>query len=272
MLPRTLVFVLPIHTEAELDQFQRILDAWEQLVCADFSFSILFTTTLPRVPRTSLPHEVHTWVDDPSLGTQTNVSLEWASVARHIRDRLDCLCWFWWEADVVPLRPDCFSFFLDRWEPGTKAMGYWVQDNLWNMRHRINGVGFYSRDFLDTVDASLIRPGLNFDHLRAYSPADVQRGTLIPLNDAYCLTHHEGRVNLSAQTRLMHGGLSREVLSELLSGTLAARLVSERERRYLANAKIAELRVREWSEAARAWLQARLPADPGQLNTSETST
>lgn len=250
-----LIFVMAIHTEAELRFFQRVLDSWDRLLETKFSFSILISTTLEQVPRTSLPHRVLRWTDDPALGTQTNVSLEWAAVAKLIRDELDCTCWFWWEWDAVPLRRDCFSHCLDQWTSGTQAMGYWVRDNLFNMRGRINGVAFYAREYLDSVDAREIAPGKNFDHLRAWTDAEVESGALVPLNEVYCLHHHEMRMNLSAETRLLHGQPGEETLNEVLGGTLQARFVSEAKRRFAVNATVAELRTRELIEQAQTTLR-----------------
>ncbi len=252
--------MIAVHSEFELACFQRILDSWSELIDAPFEFSLLFSTTLGKVPVTKFPHQTIAWVDRPGLSSQANVSLEWARVARFIRDNLECDCWFWWEWDVYPVRRDCFSFFLEKWTPSTQIMGYRHKDRFYAMKGKVNGASFYSRDFISHLDAELISQGTNFDVVRTYSEEEVARGVAIPLNDWYCMTQTEGKTVISPETRLVHGEKSADFWDKVLERpprrSLRSYTTSERLRRFRLRIRLVFLEILYCGRCVRGRLRA----------------
>ena len=236
------ILVLTYHTTKEFNQFQEILDSWDELLDISFNYEILFSTTIDPVPRTTIPFKVLRHVDPPG-DFRARVSHEWAFVAQHIERYVECACWFWWEADVLPVRPDCFTFFLQLWTPETQIMGYYVRDWRWNMHHKMNGVAFYSKHYWSFISADFAGSQLSFDQIRAFSPGKDQH-IFVALNRWYVMLSHDSGLVLTPDLRLVHGIKDRTLLEQIRGGRVVYPRGSQAYRtlRYLPRLAISPLR------------------------------
>jgi hypothetical protein len=211
-----LLFVIAYHTPAEFERFQFILDHWTELVDMQSPFSFLFVDSIGRKLNAAYEHRTLTYKDPPDLKHFQCVSREWAFVAKHIADEIDCEQWFWWEQDVLPVRKDCFDFFLRFWTGSCRIMGYHVKDNMWGMRHKINGAAFYARNYWRYVEPHFDLSG-TFDTRTAFD-AKTQAGAFVELNRWYGLCHHEGALRLTPSLRLVHGIKDDSLIRQVLCG------------------------------------------------------
>ncbi len=211
-----LLFVMSYHTEKERTRFQSILDHWDDLVEMERPFQFLFIDSLGSPLRTSLPHHSIPYLDPAGLSRGELISAEWAYVARYISEQVDCDCWFWWEGDVLPVRKDCFEFFMKLWNPERLIMGYHIKDNRWQMRNMINGVAFYAKDFWSFLKPHF-NPAITFDRQRAFTKKkDGER--FVELNRWYALCQHEGTLLLTPSLRLVHGIKDDSLLRQIVEG------------------------------------------------------
>lgn len=212
---RSVLFVMAYHGDRELDRFQEILSRWDDLLEMRSPFRFLFVSALDRKPTTAFDHSFLHHEDPPDTKRWKCVALEWARVARHVEESVDCDAWFWWETDVLPVRRDAFDFFLSLWTERCKIAGYRVRDRKWGMKRRINGVALYARDYW-----SFVKPCFNldgtFDTRRPY--LDAERDRFVELNRWYALVHHEERLRLTPELRLVHGIRDRSLLEQVLGG------------------------------------------------------
>ncbi|HYC55940.1 MAG TPA: hypothetical protein VEL28_13480 [Candidatus Binatia bacterium] len=219
-----LLLVMAYHSRRELDRFQRILDHWDELVEMRTPFTLLLVRTIDEELRTDLPRIDLRRSEDASRPSLELVAEEFLEICRYVEDNLECRCWFWWEHDVLPVRKDCFDFFLRRWRAGTSIMGYRVRDRLWNMKNRINGVAFYSRTYWSHLKPH-IRPSQAFDTWRTYTRRADGR-SFVELNRWYALVHHEKHLYLTPSLRLVHGISDDTLFEDLVGGTRHHRRVS----------------------------------------------
>jgi len=212
---RTLLFVMAYHNEREFALFQELLSRWDDLVEMSSPFRFLFVSSLDCRLTTDFDHSFLYHEDPPDTKKWACVALEWFRVARYIEESMDCDAWLWWESDVLPVRRDAFDFFLSMWSDGCKIAGYRVRDRKWGMKRRINGVAFYARDYW-----SFIKPVFNldgtFDTRRTFT--DQDRGRFVELNRWYALVHHEEKLRLTPEIRLVHGVRDRSLLDQILNG------------------------------------------------------
>jgi hypothetical protein len=213
-----ILFVMAYHSRREFDQYRRILDHWEELVEMNSPFRILFVDSIGEKIRTHLPHDTIEYADPPGLRRHQCINLKWAFVARHVEEARDCALWFWWEADALPVRRDCFEFFKGLWRGSHRIMGYHVKDDMWGMRHRINGVAFYARDYWSYFQPSY-DPAKTFDTCKRFDPR-ADRAHFAELNRWYGLVFHEKSSRrpfiLSPGLRLVHGIKDESLLEHVL--------------------------------------------------------
>ncbi len=223
-----IAFVFAYHNDGEFNRFQFILDHWAKLLDIKMPFQFLFVKSIDRDLRTDFGHRFLEHRDPPDLKKFQCIGQEWAMVAEYIENSVDCKYWFWWEHDVVPVRRDCFDFFVQKWSPSCRIMGYRVRDNKWGMKNRINGVALYSRDYW-----SFIKPCFNLlgtsDTRREFNRKD--KGQYVEINDWYALLHHEGRLFLTPSLRLVHGVQNDLLMKQVLTGKGPYPVVSERYRK-----------------------------------------
>ena len=219
---RTLLFVMAYHNDREFDIFQEILSRWDDLVELSFPFRFLFVSALDRRLSTGFQHSFLNYEDPPDTKRWVCVALEWSRVARYIEESMDCDAWLWWESDVLPVRRDAFDLFLSMWTDGCKIAGYRVRDRKWGMKQCMNGVAFYARDYW-----SFLRPAFNldgtFDTRRPFP--DSERAQYIELNRWYALVHHEEKLRLTPEIRLVHGVRDRSLLEQILGGKQSYQVV-----------------------------------------------
>lgn len=211
-----LQFVMSYHDGPSAERFQLILDHWDDLVEMASPFHILFTGPTEYRLRTELPHSYFHYVEPPDEKKFRRVSRKWATIAQHVEENVECTCWFWWEPDVVPVKKDCFEFFLRLWGDQTRIMGFHVKDKMWGMYHCINGAAFYSKRYW-----SYLQPWFSFeatfDTRKPFNPR-TERAEFVELNRWYALVHHEKRLRLTPAMRLVHGIKDTTLLEQLLEG------------------------------------------------------
>lgn len=211
----SILFVFAYHNDREFDRFQFILDRWEHLVDMHHPFHFLFVNSIDRNLQTKFKHRFLQYEDPPDLKKFQRVAQEWAIVARFIENTIDCKCWLWWESDVLPVKKDCFNYLLQLWTPSCRIMGYRVRDNKWGMKHRINGVAFYARDYW-----SYIKPHFNlvgtFDTRKAFHKDESN--LFVEINDWYVSLHHEEKIFLTPSIRLVHGVRDESLINQVLTG------------------------------------------------------
>lgn len=173
------------------------------------------------------------------------VSRQWARVAEYVERNVDCRCWFWWEWDALPVRPDCFEFLLSLWGPQTQIMGYHVQDNKWGMRHCINGVAFYSRQYWSYIQSYFNFNG-TFDSRKKFDP-QTEEQQFVALNKWYALVHHEKRLRLTPSLRLVHGVKDTSLLDQVLGGRRRFRYLPDWYRTMRNRLRVFSLSLRPWS-------------------------
>ena len=205
------------YNEEELKKFQFILDHWEQLVEMESPFKFLFVRSIDKRITTRFEHSFLEHKDQPGIKRFQCISQKWSRVARHIEEHIDCKYWFWWESDVLPVKKDCFDFFLRYWGEQCQIMGYKVKDNKWGMKNRINGVAIYSKRYW-----SYIKPYFNlrgtFDTRKPFD-LKTEKNIFVELNKWYSLVHHEGRLLLTPHLRLVHGIKDFSLIDQILNGT-----------------------------------------------------
>ena len=243
------------HSRTEWERFRRILDHWHELVEMKSPFRFLFVESIGEILRTDFSHDVLKHKDAPELKRFQKIAEEWAFVARHVEENMDCTCWFWWEPDVLPVQKDCFEFFRQRWNSACQIMGYHVKDNQWGMRHRINGVAFYARDnwshFATCFDTSQ-----TFDTCKRFDPKSDQN-CFVELNRWYCLGHHEVSPShpfmLTPNLRLVHGIKDESLLEHMLGQRKRFPMRSDawRALRYRFKLLLFQLRLRKMSPPER---------------------
>jgi hypothetical protein len=223
-----ILFVFAYHNDGEFNRFQFILDHWEQLLDMKIPFQFLFVKSIDRDLRTRFRHQFLERRDPPDLKKFQCIGQEWAMVAQYIESSVDCTHWFWWEQDVVPVQRDCFDFFIRKWTPSCRIMGYRVRDNKWGMKNRINGVALYARDYW-----SFIKPYFNLlgtsDTRKEFGRKD--KGLYVEINDWYALLHHEGRLVLTPSLRLVHGVRDDQLMEQVLTGNGPVPVVTEQYRK-----------------------------------------
>lgn len=223
-----LLFVMPYCNEYEREKFQLIVDNWDRIVEMRSPFRILFVKTIDTRVATGLEHSFLDYRDPDGLPDSwaLRVSTEWAQVARHIEDSVDCKYWFWWEHDALPVRQDCFEFFLRLWSGDRcRIMGYKVKDNECGMRNKINGVAIYSKHYW-----SYIKPYFNlnggFDNNKVFC-SKAEKDAFVELNKWYSLVQHEGRLLLTPNLRLVHGIKDHSLVNHVLGKGGAYPVVSD---------------------------------------------
>lgn len=209
--------VMAYHNQREFEAFQFILEHWSDLVEMRSPFKFLFVKSYHRDIQTGHEHSVLEYQDPPEMTKRCQlINRQWSVVARHIWQSVECKCWFWWEHDVLPVRKDCFEFFMQKWTNKCQIMGYRVKDKLFGMHKRINGVAFYARDYWRFME-----PYFNldtfFDRLRPFGRKD--RRLFVELNKWYFLAHHEGPVVLTPRMRLVHGVKDHSLRDQIVNGT-----------------------------------------------------
>lgn len=221
------LFVFAYHNDCEFDRFQYILDHWEQLVNMQRPFQFLFVKSIDRDLQTRFKHLFLEHKDPLDLKKFQCIGQEWAMVAEFIENTIDCTYWFWWEFDVLPVKKDCFDFFIQKWTPSCRIMGYRVRDNKWGMKHRINGVALYARDYW-----SYIKPYFNLvgtsDTRKAFHKEEK---VYVEINKWYSLVHHEEKLFLTPILRLVHGIRDDSLLTQVLTGAGPHPMVSHLYRR-----------------------------------------
>ena len=248
-LALVILFVMAYHNRMERERFQRILDHWHELVEMKSPFRFLFVDSLGEKLQTDFPHDVLEYKDLPLLKRFQRTAWKWAFVAQYVEENMDCTCWFWWEWDVLPVQKDCFEFFRQRWTGSCRVMGYHVKDNKWGMRHRINGVAFYARDywsyFAPSFDAAR-----TFDTCKRFDPK-TDRNCFVELNRWYCLVQHEISSSfpfaLTPGLRLVHGIKNESLLEHMLGERkhFAVRSDTWRALRYRFKLLLTQLRLRK---------------------------
>ena len=215
---RKLLIVFSYHDQKEFVRIQRILDSLEQLLDLRFFFEILFSTTTSLTPQTCYPFNVLRHVDPPGEKTRRHIEMavtfEWMAVARYVQTCSDCDCWFWWEWDVLPVRRDCFMFFMSMWSEETLIMGFHVLDAQYNMKHRINSVAFYSRNYWSFFQPHFEQNPLPFDQVVKFDKKQTKH--FIPLNRWFSLIHHERKLLLTLSIRIVHGVKDESLLEQVL--------------------------------------------------------
>lgn len=132
-----ILFVFAYHKDSEFERYQFILDNWEKFLDMKTPFQFLFVKSIDRDLQTHFKHQFIERKDPPDLKKFQCIGQEWAMVAEYIESHIDCKCWFWWEHDVLPVKKDCFDFFMRKWTPSCLIMGYRVRDNKWGMRKKL---------------------------------------------------------------------------------------------------------------------------------------
>ncbi|HPX56457.1 MAG TPA: hypothetical protein PK425_07960 [Syntrophales bacterium] len=223
-----ILFVFAYHHDREVDRFQFILDHWAQLLNLEHPFQFLFVKSTDRDLRTPFKHLLLEHKDPLNLKRSQCVSQEWAMVAQLIENTVECDYWFWWEYDVLPVKKDCFDFFIRKWTPSCRIMGYRVRDNKWGMKHRINGVALYARDYWSYIKSYFNLLG-TFDTRKAFH--NDENDLFVETNDWYSLVHHEERLFLTPSLRLVHGIRDDSLIKQILTGTGPYPMVSELNRK-----------------------------------------
>jgi hypothetical protein len=230
-----ILFVFAYYNNHEFDRFQFILDNWEHLVDMKSPFKFLFVKSIDRYLRTEFEHQYLEYKDPSCLKGSQRVAQKWAAVSQLIESAIDCKYWFWWESDALPVKRDCFEFFTQKWTPSCRIMGYRVRDNKWGMKHRINGVALYARDYW-----SYIKPHFNlagsFDTRKAFH--NKENDLFVEINDWYSLLHHEGKLLLTPNLRLVHGIHDDSLINQVLTGNGPYPIVSNQHRRIHNSLKV----------------------------------
>jgi hypothetical protein len=204
------------HSSKELQRFQLILDHWTELVEMTMPFKFLFVDCIGERLQTSFEHRFLEYRDFEGRSKDLSITLEWAYDARYISENVDCDCWFWWETDVLPVRKDCFTFLMKHWNQERLIMGYHVRDNRWGMRNRINGSAFYSKHYWKAVEPRF-NPEITFDRQMVYRKKK-DKDRFLALNKWYALTHHEDRLLLTKNLRIVHGIKDESLIRQVLDG------------------------------------------------------
>lgn len=240
-----ILFVFAYHNDREFDRFQFILDHWQDLVDMRFPFQFLFVKTIERDLQTRFKHRFFKYQDQLDLKKFQRIAQEWASVSMFIESNIDCKCWFWWEPDVLPVKKDCFDYLIQKWTPSCRIMGYRVRDNKWGMKHRMNGVAFYAKDYW-----SYIKPHFNllgtFDARKAFH--EDEKDVFVELNDWYALVPHEEKLLLTPNLRLVHGVRDDSLIRQVLTGTQTYPMVSDLHRRIRNSLKVLWLECRGYKK------------------------
>jgi hypothetical protein len=211
-----LLFVMPYHNDQELEFFQFIIDHLTDFVEINIPFEFLFIHSIDKRIRTDFEHTFFAHRDDPAMKKWQHIAAEWFDVANHISENIDCKCWFWWEHDVLPVKKDCFDFFMSMWTESCQVMGYRVKDRKWGMKHKINGAAFYGKQYADYIRPFFSLEG-TFDTRKAFNRKS-EKGIFVELNRWYSLIHHEGPLLLTPAIRMVHGVKNRSLANQVLKG------------------------------------------------------
>jgi len=210
-----MLFVMAYCNENEFTRFQFILDHWEQLVEMKSPFKFLFVTSIDKKLTTHYEHSFFNYKESPEIKNyEQQITLEWSKIAKYIADNIDCKYWFWWEWDVVPVKKDCFEFFIGFWTEQCQIMGYRAKDNMWGMRNKINGVAIYSKNYWKYIEPYFNLKG-TFDTRKSFSKR-TEKNVFVELNKWYCLRHHEGSLMLTPNIRIVHGIKDYSLLDQIL--------------------------------------------------------
>lgn len=230
-----ILFVFAYHKDSEFERYQFILDNWEKFLDMKTPFQFLFVKSLDRDLQTHFKHQFIERKDPPDLKKFQCIGQEWAMVAEYIENHIDCKCWFWWEHDVLPVKKDCFDFFMRKWTPSCLIMGYRVKDNKWGMRKKINGVALYGRNYW-----SFIKPCFNLigtaDTRKAFGRKE--RGLYVEINKWYALKQHEEALFLTPALRLVHGVHDDSLINQVLTGIGPYPVVSNLHRKIRSTLKV----------------------------------